>query len=248
MTSFGLKKEVLLLGGLLVTYGVVSALAISLARTGRAAGMLTSIVGDFSGMPRVMKQLALVQFFTWSALFIMWIHTTPVVTQYVFRSTDTASAAYNEGANWVGWMFATYNGVAAIAALFLLPFLARRIGQVRSHALCLLCGAAGFASFFIIRDPQMLLLSEVLIGIAWASILAMPYAILASSLPQAKLGIYMGLFNVFVVIPQLLVATVMGQVMKWLFPGQPIWTMAFAAGTLVLAALAMIRVKVPGES
>jgi len=112
----------------------------------------------------------------------------------------------------------------------------------------LLCGAAGYASFFVIEDKQMLLLSELGVGIAWASILAMPYAILASSLPQRKLGIYMGLFNVFVVIPQLLVATVMGQVMKWLFPGQPLWTMAFAAGTLVLAALAMTRVKVPGEA
>ena len=112
----------------------------------------------------------------------------------------------------------------------------------------LLCGAAGFASFFVIRDPQWLILSELGVGIAWASILAMPYAILASSLPQAKLGIYMGLFNVFVVVPQLLVATVMGSIMKAWFPGDPIWTLAFAAATLVAAALAMSRVTVPGEA
>lgn len=111
----------------------------------------------------------------------------------------------------------------------------------------LLCGAAGYASFFVIKDPHWLVLSEIGIGVAWASILAMPYAILASSLPQGKLGIYMGLFNVFVVLPQLLVATVMGSIMKAFFPGEPIWTMAFAAGTLVLAALAMARVTVPGE-
>ena len=104
-------------------------------------------------------------------------------------------------------------------------------------------GAAGFASFFAIHDPKLLIVSEIGIGIAWASILAMPYAILASSLPQRKLGIYMGLFNVFIVVPQLLVATVMGSIMKTLFPGQPIWTMLAAAIVMSLAALAMLRVR-----
>jgi maltose/moltooligosaccharide transporter len=244
---WGLEKEVYLLGALLAGYGLLSAVAISMAKQGNVTGMLTSIVGDFSGMPDVMKRLALVQFFSWSALFIMWINTTPVVTQYVFGSSDTASAAYNEGANWVGWLFAAYNAVAAVAALTLLPLLARKLGKAKTHVVGLLCGAAGFASFFVIRDPELLLVSEIGIGIAWASILAMPYAILASSLPQAKLGIYMGLFNVFIVVPQLLVATVMGSIMKAFFPTEPIWTMAFAAGTLVLAALAMLRVRVADE-
>lgn len=246
--ALDLEKELYLLGGLLITYGLLSAIAISMAKQGNMTGMLTSIVGDFSGMPVVMKKLALVQFFSWSALFIMWINTTPVVTQYVFGSTDTASTAYNEGANWVGWLFAAYNGVAAIAALTLLPLLGRKFGKARTHIFGLLCGALGFASFFVIRDPHMLLLAEIGIGIAWASILAMPYAILASSLPQAKLGIYMGLFNIFVVVPQLLVATVMGSIMKAFFPTEPIWTMAFAAGTLLLAAMAMARVHVPDEN
>ncbi len=248
VAGFDLEKEVYLLGALLAAYGMLSAIAISMAKNGNTSGMLTSIVGDFSGMPDIMKKLALVQFFSWSALFIMWINTTPVVTQYFYGSTNTASVAYNEGANWVGWLFATYNGVAAIAALTLLPFLAKKFGKAKTHIFGLLCGALGYASFFFIRDPQMLLVSEVGIGIAWASILAMPYAILASSLPQAKLGVYMGLFNVFIVVPQLLVATVMGSIMLWLFPGEPIWTMAFAAGTLVLAAVAMLRVQVPGEA
>jgi len=171
-----------------------------------------------------------------------------VVAQNFFGSADPASAAYQEGGNWVGVLFAAYNGVAAVAALTLLPLLSRRFGKARTHMICLLAGALGYASFFFLKDPQHLIFSEIGIGIAWASILAMPYAILASSLPQAKLGIYMGLFNVFVVVPQLLVATVMGSIMKAWFPGQPIWTMAFAAGTLVLAALAMLRVQVPGES
>jgi maltose/moltooligosaccharide transporter len=248
VNQWGLEKEVYLLAALLGAYGLASIAAILMARAGRESSMLASIVGDFSSMPDIMKRLALVQFFSWSALFIMWINTTPVVAQNFFGSADPASAAYQEGGNWVGVLFSIYNGVAAIAALTLLPFLSARIGKAKTHSVCLLAGAAGYASFFFFRDPQFLILSEVGVGIAWASILAMPYAILASSLPQAKLGIYMGLFNVFVVMPQLLVATVMGSIMKAFFPDQPIWTMAFAAATLVLAALAMTRVKVPGEA
>ncbi|WP_205214974.1 MULTISPECIES: MFS transporter [Sphingomonas] len=241
--ALDLQKEVYLLGALLIGYAALSALAIILARRGKGAGMLSSIVGDFSGMPPVMKKLALVQFFTWSALFIMWAFTTPVVAQYFYGTTDSTSASFQEAGNWVGVLFAIYNGVAAIAALTLLPFLARTIGKVRTHAFGLLCGAVGYASFFVLRTPSQLIFAEIAIGIAWASLLAMPYAILAASLPQRKLGIYMGLFNVFVVLPQLLVAALMGSIMKAFFPGQPIWTMAFAAGTLVLAALATLRVR-----
>jgi maltose/moltooligosaccharide transporter len=243
VAALDLEKEVYLLGALLVGYGALSALAIGSARHGRGSNMLSSIVGDFSGMPTVMKRLALAQFFSWSALFIMWINTTPVVAQRFFGSPDPASAGYQEAGNWVGVLFAVYNGVAAVAALAILPALARRIGKVRTHVACLLCGAAGYASFFLFTDPDQLLIAEVGIGIAWASILAMPYAILASSLPQRKLGIYMGLFNIFIVVPQLLVATVMGSITKAFFPDRPIYTMAFAAGTMVLAALATLRVR-----
>jgi maltose/moltooligosaccharide transporter len=241
--ELGLEKEMYLLGGLLITYGLASITAISLARRGSTTNMLAHIIGDFSGMPPVMKRLALVQFFSWSALFIMWIYTTPVVAQYFYGSADPDSSGYQDAGNRVGTLFAIYNGVAAVAALTLLPWLSSRIGKARTHMVCLLVGAAAYASFFFIRDPQWLILTEVGVGIAWASILAMPYAILASSLPQRKLGIYMGLFNIFVVVPQLLVATVMGSIMKAAFPDQPIWTMAFAAVVLVLAALAMTRVS-----
>ncbi|HEX8485919.1 MFS transporter [Sphingomonas sp.] len=243
--QFVLKKEVYLLGALLAAYGLASIVAIAMARSGKPAGMLSHIVGDFSGMPDLMKRLALVQFFSWSALFIMWINTTPVVVQYFYGAPAAGTPAFQDGASWVDVLFATYNGVAAIVALTLLPLVAARIGRARTHTLALLCGAAGYASFFAFRDARMLLVSEIGIGIAWASILAMPYAILASSLPQRKLGIYMGLFNVFVVVPQLLVATVMGSIMRAFFPREPIWTMAFAAGVMALAALAMLRVKEP---
>lgn len=240
-----LEKEVYLLGGLLAGYGLLRLWAVARARRGHAPGMLASIVGDFAGMPPLMKRLALVQFFSWSALFIMWINTTPIVAHHFYGAPDTHGPLFQQGANKVDLLFAVYNGVAAVAALTLIPLLSARIGAARTHVLGLLAGAAGFAGFFVIRDPDWLVLSEVGIGIAWASILALPYAILASSLPQAKLGIYMGLFNAFVVIPQLLVATVMGSIMKRWFPDEPIWTMAFAAATLLVAALAMLRVATP---
>ena len=244
----GLEKEIYLLGGLLATYGVLSAIGISMAKQGREANMLSSIVGDFSGMPDTMKRLALVQFFSWSALFIMWIYSGPIVSQYFYGSADPTSAAYNEGANWWNLIYTVQNGVAAVAALLLLPAMSRRLGKARTHMVCLMLGALGFLGFFVLRNPQLLIVCEVLKGIAWASILAMPYAILASSLPQAKLGIYMGLFNIFIVVPQLLVATVMGSVMNAFFPNEPIWTMLFAAAAWALAGLAMLRVAVPGEA
>ena len=245
--EWALEKEVYLLGGLLIAYGLANATGIALARRGATSNMLANIVGDFSGMPPIMKRLALVQFFSWSALFIMWINTTPVVAQNFYRSPDPASAGYQDAGNWVGVLFAVYNGVAAVAALTMLPFLARTVGKSRTHMICLLAGAAGYASFFLIHDPKLLVISELGIGIAWASILAMPYAILASSLPQRKLGIYMGLFNIFIVIPQLLVATVMGSIMKAFFPDQPIWTMLAAAVVMTIAALVMLRVRPSDE-
>jgi maltose/moltooligosaccharide transporter len=125
--------------------------------------------------------------------------------------------------------------------------LASRFGKIRTHLVSLLCGSAGFASFLLLRDPKLLILSEVGIGIAWASILGMPYAILASSLPQRKLGVYMGLFNIFIVVPQLLVATIMGTLMRTFFPGAPIWTMLIAAVVMGIAALAMLRVESAGR-
>ncbi|RVT41944.1 MFS transporter [Sphingobium algorifonticola] len=240
---FALEKELYLLGGLLVAFGLARLGAAMLAARGRADNLLTHIVGDFAGMPETMKRLALVQFFSWSALFIMWIYTTPVVAQYMFGSADPASDAFNRGGNWVGILFAAYNAVAALFAAFLLPAIAGRLGKRNTHILCLLAGATGFAAFLVIRDPQWLLLAELGIGIAWASILAMPYAILAAAVPQDKLGVYMGLFNIFVVVPQLLVATVMGSILKAFFPTEPIWTMACAALVLVTAALAMLRVN-----
>ncbi len=244
VAQLGLDKPVYVLGGALLLFGAAQAFTRRRALAGKPAGVLTRLVSDLVSMPPTMKRLALVQFFTWIALFIMWIYTTPIVTQYMFGATDPASRAYNDGADWVGVLFAVYNGVAALYA-FALPAIAQRIGRANTHVAGLLAGALGYALFLIVRDPQWLVLPMVLVGIAWASILTMPYAILSSALPQAKLGVFMGLFNIFIVLPQLLVSAVMGNVMQLAFPGEPIWLMAIASGVLVAAALAMRGV---GES
>jgi len=242
--ALALEKDLYVLGGALAAFGVLGLVAAAMVRGG-SDNALVQIMSDLSRMPNQMKRLALVQFFSWFALFIMWIYTTPIVAQYVFHSTDTTAKAYNDGADWVGVLFSVYNGVAALAA-FVLPLLAKRIGAARTHMLCLLVGAVSFAGLMLIRDREMLILPMIGIGLTWASILTMPYVILSSVLPQHKLGIYMGIFNFFIVLPQLLVATLMGAVIRAFFPTEPIWTMAFAAGVMVLAALAMLRVRDAG--
>ncbi len=237
--SFALEKQLYILGGGLMAFGAAQIIN---AATRSRLGALSHILSDLHQMPAIMKRLAVAQFFAWIALFIMWIYTTPVVTQYVYGTTDTASAAYNQGADWVGVLSSIYNGVAALAA-FGLPVLAQRLGAPKTHMLCLLAGALGFVAFLFIRNPTLLILPEIGIGIAWASILTMPYVILSASLPQDKLGIYMGIFNFFIVLPQLLIATIMGGIIKSFFPTEPLWTMLVAAGVMVCAALAMLRVR-----
>jgi len=236
--EMALDKQLYVLGGGLALFGLAQ---IGLRAT-RATGALAEIMSDLAQMPAQMRQLAVAQFFTWTALFILWIYTTPVVTKYAFGASDTTGAAYNAGADWVGVMFAFYNGVAALAA-FLLPVLARRIGNARTHALCLLGGGAGFLLLLVLRDPWLLLLPMVFVGVAWASILAMPYVILTRVLPPHKFGIYIGVFNVFIVVPQLMVATIMGGVIRSFFPSEPKWTMLVGAVVMAAAALAMLRVR-----
>ncbi|MES1971833.1 MAG: MFS transporter [Pseudomonadota bacterium] len=244
VATLRLERDLYVLGGALAAFGLLRLLAAALVRAGRCHNALCHIMSDLAQMPGEMRRLAVVQFFSWFALFIMWIYTTPVVTQYVFLSTDTASKAYNDGADWVGILFSVYNGVAALAA-FLLPVLAKRIGPGRTHMTCLLIGALSYAAMLFVRDADLLVLPMIGVGVAWASILTMPYVILAGVLPPQKLGIYMGIFNFFIVLPQLLVATIMGAIIRGFFPAAPIWTMLIAAIVMACAALAMLRVRDP---
>jgi maltose/moltooligosaccharide transporter len=233
--------RVLLLPAGVALAGVLFMASGLLQRRGQYGNGFVTVMNDFQDMPTTMKQLAWVQFFSWFALFAMWIYTTAAVTRHIYGTTDTTSALYNEGANWVGVGFATYNGVAALVA-FALPVLAKRTNRRATHAICLVCGAVGLVSIFLINDYRLLLGSMVGVGIAWASILSMPYAILCGSLPPSKMGYYMGVFNFFIVIPQIVAAALLGFFVSRFFGGEAIYALVIGGASLVLAAALTLRV------
>jgi maltose/moltooligosaccharide transporter len=208
------------------------------------SGMLASIMGDLHGMPQAMKRLAVVQFFSWFALFAMWIYTTASVTEVHFGSSDPSSAAYNEGANWVGVLFAAYNGFAALWAI-VIPKLVSRFGLRQSHLINSVLGGLGLISIAFIQDPKFLLLSMVGVGIAWASILSLPYALLSDSIPAEKMGVYMGIFNFFIVIPQLVAASLLGFILKTFFSAEPVYALLIGGVSLIIAGLCVLRVPEP---
>ena len=234
--------QVMILSAGVAVAGLLLILSGLLQRSGRHDNGFVTILNDFQDMPRTMKQLAWVQFFSWFALFAMWIYTTPAVTKHLYGTADPTSALYNEGANWVGVGFGTYNGIAAVVA-FAIPILAQRTNRRIAHAICLVCGALGLLSILVLEDPRFLLGSMVGVGIAWASILAMPYAILTGSLPPSKMGYYMGIFNFFIVIPQIVAAALLGFLVGRFFGGEAIYALAIGGASLILAALLTLRVE-----
>ncbi|MEO9477733.1 MAG: MFS transporter [Cyclobacteriaceae bacterium] len=201
-------------------------------------GSLMNVFSDFAAMPKTMKQLGLVQFFSWFGLFSMWVFTTPAIAQHVYGTAigDSSSEAYNDAGNWVGVMFTVYNAVSALFAM-LLPSIAAKIGRKRTHALALLVGAVGFLSIYFIKDPYWLLMSMVCVGFAWASILSVPYAILAGAIPAKKMGIYMGIFNFFIVIPQIVNGVIGGSLIKRVFDSHAIYALLIAGISFLIAAI-----------
>ncbi|MBI2397062.1 MAG: MFS transporter [Xanthomonadales bacterium] len=234
------SRDLYVLAGLIVAYGA----ALAFFGGGERRGMAATIMADLNDMPDAMRRLAVVQFFSWFALFAMWIYTTSAVTSVHFGSSDATTTAYNEGANWVGMLFAAYNGFAALAAI-VIPLMVKRLGLRLSHLVNLWIGAAALISFAFIRDPDWLMLSMVGIGFAWASILSLPYALLSDALPAEKMGVYMGIFNFFIVVPQLLAASVLGVLLKTFFANQPIYALVIGGVSFVIAGLAVLRVAEP---
>lgn len=308
--QMGWAKELYILSGGFIVYSLLIAIAAYMQKDGGVNGF-TIVFDDLYLMPKTMKQLAVVQFFSWFALFAMWIYTTAGLTSHVYdmklsanevaqlsainmewsvagnvewseRSIEIQSELnqyqqkvadgatevvstmrvvnffldeereaslttdlqnrleyvrqqYNTGADWVGIAFAVYNGFAAIVA-FLLPVIAGKTSRKTTHAIALIAGAAGLISMYFITDPMYVLVSMVGVGLAWASILAMPYAILAGALPARKMGVYMGIFNFFIVLPQILAASILGFLVGTLFDGQAIYALILGGGTWVLAA------------
>lgn len=196
------------------------------------------IFKDFAEMPKTMKQLGVVQFFSWFALFSMWVFTTPAIAQHIYHLPvdDVNSDAYQEAGNWVGIIFGVYNGVAAVFAM-LLPYISKWTNRKTTHSISLAIGAIGMISIYFVQDYRWLILSMVLIGIAWASILAMPYAILAGSIPPKKMGIYMGIFNFFIVFPQIINGIFGGPIVKRLYDSHAIYALIGAGISLTIAAV-----------
>lgn len=201
---------------------------------------LRQIAADFATMPKAMKQLGFVQFFSWFALFSMWVFTVPAIATHVYglSQDDTTSAAYQDAANSVGPLFGTYNLVSAFYALAL-PFIAIRIGRKNTHAISLIAGGLGLISIYFIKNPDYLQLSMVGVGIAWASILAMPYAILAGSIPAHKMGIYMGVFNFFITMPQIVNGIIGGPVVKYFYNSNAVYSLVMAGVFLIIAAFSV---------
>ena len=197
---------------------------------------LTQVFTDFATMPKAMKQLGLVQFFSWFALFSMWVFSTPAIATHIYHVPpgDTSSTTYQDAGNWVGIIFGVYNGVSALYA-FLLPAIALRLGRKMTHMLSLVAGGIGLISIYFIQDPNLLILSMVGVGMAWASILAMPYAILAGSIPPYKMGVYMGIFNFFITFPQIINGVIGGPIVKYFYNSQAIYSLVMAGVFLIIA-------------
>ncbi|HEY4288400.1 MAG TPA: MFS transporter [Puia sp.] len=204
---------------------------------------LSEILKDFVKMPRTMKQLGLVQFFSWFALYSMWVFSTDAVATHVYglKGDFAKTVAYNDAGNAVGVAFGVYNFVAMIYAMFI-PAIAARLGRKMTHALSLMAGGIGLISIFFIHNPSYLNYAMVGVGLAWASILAMPYVILSGCLPPGKMGIYMGIFNFFITLPQIINGLLGGWIIKHIYGGQPIYSIVLAGFSLIAAAISVLFV------
>jgi maltose/moltooligosaccharide transporter len=235
-------KELFLFSSGALLIGILFLVAGFLKRTtGKASGFVT-MMEDIHDMPPAMRQLAIVQFFSWFALFAMWIYTTSAVTSHLYHTSDPTSRAYNDGADWVSLCMGIYNGVAALVA-FGLPVLARRTSRRVAHMIALICGGLGLVSVYFLPDPQWLILSMVGVGIAWASILSVPYAMLVGSLPSHKMGYYMGVFNFFIVIPQIVAAALLGFFVKSFFDGSAVHALILGGLAMIVAGFLCLRVN-----
>jgi maltose/moltooligosaccharide transporter len=245
--SAELAKELYIVSIGIFVAGLLASLSGWMQLKGKSETGFVTIVNDIKFMPKTMKQLAIVQFFSWFSLFAMWIYTTRAVTSYIYGSSDPTSQLYNDGADLVGLMFAFYSVVTFMVA-FLLPLLAKKIGRRATHAMSLFFGGLGLISYYFISDPNYLFVSMAGIGVAWASILSMPYAILTDSLPSNKMGYYMGVFNFFIVIPQLVAASILGYMVVNFFDGEAILAIVTGGVSMIIAAISVMFVDDKGDA
>ncbi len=243
LVYFELKKDLFILTVGIALVGLLFMLA-AVLRKGKKDNGFIHIMTDLLRMPTTMKQLAYVQFFSWFAMFSMWIYATSGVTSHIYGTSDTTSELYNEGADWVGFLMGIKFGVAAVVA-FLIPILAKKTSRKMAHLICLTLGGIGLISYFFVTDPQYLLYSMIGVGIAWASILSIPYAMLTGSLPANKMGYYMGVFNFFIVIPQIVAASILGFMLTTFFDSEPIYALVVGGVSMILSGILTLRVFTP---
>lgn len=236
-----IKQDLYVVAGGFIVFGIIHLISSALATSGKRTSLVTMVL-DFHDMPSTMRQLALVQFFTWFGLFAMWIFTTSAVTSHIYGTSDTNTEEYKTGATLVGNLFAMYSGVAAIFSIFL-SRIANALGRRATHLAALSCGGLGLISFYFVPDPSWLWISMTGVGIAWASILSMPYSILAGSLPADKMGYYMGIFNFFIVIPQIIAAACLGPILQSVLGNQSILVLVLGGCCMIVAGLLTLRVK-----
>jgi maltose/moltooligosaccharide transporter len=200
------------------------------------------IVSAIREMPRTMKQLAVVQVFTWLGLFCMWMFFGLTTSYHIFGAVDNNDPRFKDGQAWGGIAFAVYSIVCFVIA-FALPKIAAATSRKSVHAFSLVCGGLGLLSVFFIQDKYVLLLTMVGVGIAWASILSMPYAILSGALPAHRMGVYMGVFNFFIVIPEIIASLTFKPLVKYVFNNNPLYVVMLGGASLLVAAALVARVR-----
>ncbi|MEL6472934.1 MAG: MFS transporter [Pseudomonadota bacterium] len=242
----GWDQQLYVLGGGFAVFGLLQLIAAMLKARGGQQGAFSEIMEDMFRLPRTMRQLAIVQFFSWFAMFSMWIYLNRGVISHHYGDIIPLTPEYERAADWIGLLNSVYFAVAALVA-FAIPVLAAATSRKIAHAVCLLIGAVGFSSFIWLPSGEVLWLSMIGVGIVWASILSMPYSILSNALPADKMGIYMGIFNFFIVIPQLVAASLLGLLVTQLLGGEPIYALGLGAASFVCAAIATLFVTDVGD-
>ncbi|NQY35066.1 MAG: MFS transporter [Alteromonadaceae bacterium] len=227
-----------------IAFGLCQLFAAYLINCNKIDNGFSHIMADLFNMPETMRQLAVVQFFSWFPFFAMWTYTTAAITSFHYGTSDVTSQAYNEGADWVGILFSAYNLTSIVAAITI-PFIVRKFSLRIAHMINLFLGGIGFISFVFIKDPILLIVSMIGIGFAWASILSVPYAILANALPANKMGLYMGIFNFFIVLPQILAASILGFLITKVFDNQPVYALVIGGVSMLVAGVMTLKVNEP---
>lgn len=239
-----LDRNLFLLTTGLVIFGLLQVVAGILKSRDQDKNGFSLVMLDLFNMPSAMRKLAAVQFFSWFPFFAWWSSSTPAITSFHYGTSDVSSKLFNDGADWVGVLMSVYN-VAAVFAAITIPFMVKFMTLKKTHMINLILGGIGFVSFRLISDPELLVIPMIGVGFAWASILSLPYALLSNTVPAKKMGLFMGIFNFFIVLPQILAASILGFLVNQLFDGQTIYSLVIGGISMLIAAALTLRVEQP---